>query len=95
MNPKYTDAALANFPIPEYAEPKTKLEETLFPLLRKVYREGVQKGYNLHAEEVTQAALAEAFKRGAEAMADQVSEDYLNGRDVRPAFENPYDSDQL
>lgn len=95
MTRKYSDAILANYPIPEYAEPKTKLEETLFPLLRKVYREGVQKGYDLQTEEATQAALAEAFKRGAEAMADQVSEDYLNGRDIRPAFENPYESDEL
>ena len=95
MTLKYTDAILANYPVPEYAEPKTKLEETLFPLLRQVYREGLQKGYGLQVEGVNQEALAEAFNRGAAAMADQTSEDYLGGRDIRPAFENPYSSDQL
>lgn len=82
---------------PLYLNPKNAYEEALFPLLR----EALVKGYELRDREVyseaevSEKALGAAFDNGAEAMADQISEDYFGGRlDAKRQFVNPFTEDE-
>lgn len=82
---------------PLYLNPKNTYEEALFPLLR----EALVKGYEIRDREVysdadiSEKALGEAFDNGAEAMADQLSEDYFGGTlNARRQFMNPYTEDE-
>lgn len=92
-----SDSNIQRKMLARYGVTQEVYDAALFPLIAQAYNAGSLRRSPVTSSDeaaVTRTELAEAFRAGAEAMADQISEDHFGGnKTFTIQFENPYEED--